>query len=321
MCWEIFVFLSFLMLSIDKLIIFPVVFIFLIGTVVFTFMQVNKIWTDLEGFRKKLARAEAVYAKSKEQGKPEGTRPTNKTGCLGLIGKKVDSINYYTEQINELVSKLESEQKVTLRERQQDAAIVFFSNRVAAAYAAQSLHAQTADKWTIVEAPEPRQILWSNLNVKFFAREVRQYVIYIIVALTIFFYMIPIGIISAFTTLGNLMKLLPFIKPIVEKRVIRTVLEAYLPQIALIIFLAMLPKFLLFLSKLEGLPSESHAVRAASGKYFYFSVLNVFLGVTLGGTLFDTFKDVEKKPNTIVPLLARSLPGNATFFLTYVALK
>lgn len=284
-------------------------------------MQVNKIWTELEGFRKKLARAEAVYGKSKEEGKPEGTRPTNKTGCLGLIGKKVDSINYYTEKINELVSKLESEQKVTLRERQQDAAIVFFTNRVTAATAAQSLHAQTADKWTIVEAPEPCQILWSNLNVKFFAREVRQYVVYIVVALTIFFYMIPIGIISAFTTLGNLVKLLPFIKPIVENGVIRTVLEAYLPQLALIIFLALLPKFLLFLSKLEGLPSESHAIRAASGKYFYFSVLNVFLGVTLGGTLFDTFKDIEKKPNTLVPVLARSLPGNATFFLTYVALK
>lgn len=281
----------------------------------------NKIWTELEGFRKKLERAEAVYAKSKEQGKPEGTRPTNKTGCLGLVGEKVDSINYYTEKITELVAKLESEQKVTLRERQQDAAIVFFTNRVTASYAAQSLHAQTADKWTIVEAPEPSQLLWSNLNVKFFAREVRQYVIYIVVALTIFFYMIPIGVISAFTTLGNLVKLLPFIKPIVEKRVIRTVLEAYLPQLALIIFLAMLPKFLLFLSKLEGLPSESHAIRAASGKYFYFSVLNVFLGVTLGGTLFDTFKDIEKKPNTLVPLLARSLPGNATFFLTFVALK
>lgn len=281
----------------------------------------NKIWTELEGFRNKLVRAEAVFAKSKEQGRAEGTRPTNKTGCLGLLGKKVDSIDYYTEKINELVAKLEVEQKVTLRERQQDAAIVFFTNRVTAAAAAQGLHAQTADKWTIVEAPEPRQILWSNLNVKFFAREVRQYAVYVVVALTIFFYMIPIGVISAFTTLGNLVKLLPFIKPIVEKRVIRTVLEAYLPQLALIIFLALLPKFLLFLSKLEGLPSENHAIRAASGKYFYFSVLNVFLGVTLGGTLFDTFKDIEKKPNTIVPVLARSLPGNATFFLTYVALK
>lgn len=177
------------------------------------------------------------------------------------------------------------------------------------------------DNWTVIDAPEPRELLWSNLKIKFFERELRQYVVYIIVALTIFFYIIPIGVISAFTTLTNLKRLLPFIKPVVNIAAVKTVLEAYLPQLALIVFLALLPKLLLFLSKVEGIPSESHAVRAASGKYFYFTVLNVFIGVTVGGTLFSTFKELEKEPNKIIDLLANSLPGNATFFLTFVALK
>ncbi|XP_027359271.1 CSC1-like protein ERD4 isoform X2 [Abrus precatorius] len=283
--------------------------------------EVNKIYEELEGYKKKLACAEAVYEGSKTTAKPEGTRPTNKTGFLGLVGKKVDSIEYYNEKINELVVKLESEQKVTLREKQQNAATVFFSNRVVAASASQSLHAQMVDTWSVFYAPEPRQLLWPNLKIRFFQRELRQYLVYFIVALTIFFYMIPITFISGLTTLDNLVKIIPFIKPVVRIKALRTVLEAYLPQLALIIFLALLPKLLLFLSKLEGIPSESHAIRAASGKYFYFSVLNVFIGVTIGGTLFSTFKTVEKNPNTIVPMLAASLPGNATFFLTYVALK
>ncbi|XP_020237007.1 CSC1-like protein ERD4 [Cajanus cajan] len=283
--------------------------------------EVNKIWEELEGYKKKLARTEAIYAGSKTTAKPEGTRPTNKTGFLGLIGKKVDSIEYYNEKINELVAKLESEQKVTLREKQQDAALVFFSNRVVAASAAQNLHAQMVDTWSVCDAPESRQLIWPNLKIKFYQRELRQYLVYVIVALTVFFYMIPITFISAVTTLDNLVKLLPFIKPIVKIKVLKTVLEAYLPQLALIIFLALLPKLLLFLSKFEGIPTESHAVRAASGKYFYFTVLNVFIGVTIGGTLFKAFKTIEKNPNETVSLLAESLPGNATFFLTYVALK
>ncbi|KAJ7947405.1 CSC1-like protein ERD4 [Quillaja saponaria] len=283
--------------------------------------EVNKIWEELEGFKKKLARAEAVYAESKSTGKPEGTRPSNRIGFFGLIGKKVDSIDYYSEKINDLIPKLESEQKVTLREKQQDAAVVFFNNRVTASCASQCLHPQMVDTWTVTDAPEPHQLICSNLTIKFFGRELRQYAVYVIVTLTIVFYMIPIGIISAFTTLENLRKFLPFIKPIVKEQAIKTVLEAYLPQLALIIFLALLPKFLLFLSKFEGIPAESHAVRAASGKYYYFSVLNVFIGVTVGGTLFSTFKNIEKHPNTIVSMLAHSLPGNATFFLTYVALK
>ncbi|KAI8001775.1 CSC1-like protein ERD4 [Camellia lanceoleosa] len=133
--------------------------------------------------------------------------------------------------------------------------------------------------------------------------------------------MIPIAFISALTTLANLEKLLPFLKPVVSMVTIKTALEAYLPQLALIIFLAILPNFLLFLSKAEGIPSVSHAGRAASGKYFYFTVFNVFIGVTIGGTLFESLKSIEKDPNSAFTLLATSLPANATFFLTYVALK
>ncbi|XVE88446.1 hypothetical protein DITRI_Ditri19aG0070500 [Diplodiscus trichospermus] len=283
--------------------------------------KVDKIWAELEGYRKKLARAEAIYAESSNEGSSEGTRPTNRTGFLGLCGKKVDSIEYYNEKIKKLRQKLEAEQKVTLREKQLGSALVFFTSRVTAALVAQSLHAQLVDKWTVMEAPEPRQIIWSNLTIKFFERIIRQYIVYVIVFLTIVFYMIPIGLISAFTTLENLKELLPFLKPIVDQDAIKRVLEAYLPQLALIIFLALLPTFLLFLSKAEGIPSESHAVRAASGKYFYFTVLNVFIGVTIGGTLFSTLKTLEKDPNILVPLLAKSLPRNATFFLTFVALK
>ncbi|KAK2989953.1 hypothetical protein RJ640_004116, partial [Escallonia rubra] len=282
--------------------------------------QVNKIWVELEGYKKKLAHAEAVYALSKKTGKPEGTRPMNKIGFLGLIGKKVDTIEYCNEKINELTPKLEAEQKVTLREKQQASALVFFTSRFTAAAAAQSLHARMVDTWTVMDAPEPRQIIWTNLSKSFCERQIRQYVVYIIVFLTIVFFMIPIAFISAFTTLENLKKLLPFLKPIINQDAIRTALEAFLPQIALIVFLALLPKYLLFLSKAEGIPSESHTIRAASGKYFYFIVLNVFLGVTVGGTLFSTLKTIEKEPRKIVSLLGSSLPANATFFLTYVAL-
>lgn len=284
--------------------------------------RVTKIWVKLEGYKKKLARAEAIYEQSKTTGSPEGKRPMNKTGFLGLVGKKVDSIEYYNEKINELIPKLEAEQKVTLREKQQASALVFFTSRVTAAAAGQSLHDQMVDSWTVIDAPEPRQIIWKNLLIKFYSREIRQYVVYIIVALTILFYMIPIGLISAVTTLKNLVKYLSFLKPIVEIVAIKTVLEAYLPQLALIIFLALLPKLLLYLSKAEGIPSQSHAVRAASGKYFYFTILNVFIGVTVGATLFDTFKTIEEdQPKEIVSILAKSLPSNATFFLTFVALK
>ena len=233
----------------------------------------------------------------------------------------MDTIDYCNEKIKELIPKLEEEQKRTLTDKQLNSAIVLFNSPLAAATAAQSLHARTGDAWTVSEAPEPRELLWFNLSKKFYERKVRELASYGIVFLTVVFYMIPIGLISAFTTLDNMKKLLPFTKPVIDIPEVKTVLEAYLPQIALLVFLALLPKFLLFLSRIEGIPSESHVVRAASGKYFYFIIFNVFLGVTLGGTLFRSLKEVQKSPNSIIPMLGSNLPGSATFFLTFVALQ
>ncbi|XP_047315264.1 CSC1-like protein ERD4 [Impatiens glandulifera] len=282
--------------------------------------QVNAIWEEIQSYKKKLDRVQTVYAAAD---KTTATRPKIKTGFLGLFGETVDTIDYYTLKINELTPKLEEERKLTLREKQQASAIVFFKNRVTAAAAAQSLHATMVDTWTVMEAPEARQLIWTNLNKKYYERQVRHYLVCVLVALMVFFYMIPIGFVSALTSLANLEKYLPFLKPIVEITSIKTVLEAYLPQLALIVFLALLPKLLLSLSKAEGLPSESHAARAASGKYFCFTVFNVFIGVTIASTLFETFKDIQKNPNLgyVANLLAESLPGKATFFLTFVALK
>ncbi|CAM0905340.1 unnamed protein product [Alopecurus aequalis] len=283
--------------------------------------KADKLFQEIEGHKQKIVHAEAVYAGSKTANKPEGTKPTHRTGFLGLIGKKVDTIEYCNEKIKELLPKLEDEQKNTISEKQQRAAIVVFNSRAAAASASQTLHAQIYDKWTVTEAPEPRQIIWSNLPKKTYDRQIRQSVVYFIVFLTVFFYYIPITTISAITTLEKLRQKLPFLKVVVDQPVVKTVLQAYLPQLALIVFLALLPALLLFLSKSEGIPSQSHVVRAASGKYFYFIIFNVFLGITISSSLFGALKTIIDNPTGIVTMLGNSLPGSATFFLTFVALK
>lgn len=104
--------------------------------------------------------------------------------------------------------------------------------------------------------------------------------------------------------------------------------QAYLPQTTLIIFLALLPSLLMFFSRLEGIPSQSHLVRAASGKYFYFIVFNVFIGVTLFGAIFSSiagFKELLSSRNlsisNVVSLFGNKVPPVAAYFITYVALQ
>jgi hypothetical protein len=105
-------------------------------------------------------------------------------------------------------------------------------------------------------------------------------------------------------------------------------MQAFLPQLALIIFLALLPSLLMALSKAEGIPSKSHVARATSGKYFYFIVFNVFLGISIFGTIFASlagFKQLIQSTGLtvsyVVKLFGQKLPPLASLFITYVALK
>ena len=91
--------------------------------------------------------------------------------------------------------------------------------------------------------------------------------------------------------------------------------------IVLAVFLMLLPALLKKLSWAEGIPARSHVERAAAGKYFYFNVFNVFLGVSLAGTLFSSLNGILDRPKSVVSLLGQSLPKQATFFISFVALR
>ena len=182
-------------------------------------------------------------------------------------------------------------------------------------------HSLYANQWVTSAAPEPREVIWTNLAIPFVQRIILRTGVYSTVALTIFFYMIPIAFVSAIISLDNLKLKLPFLAPLVDIPAVNAVLQAYLPQIVLIIFIYILPFVLSRISETEGILSKSDRDRAAAGKFFYFNVLNVFLGVTLAGSLFSSLKSVLDRPKTIVALLSESLPGQANFFISFVALR
>jgi len=99
-----------------------------------------KVWTKYQTAKKNLERAEAVYEESKTNAKPEGTRPLHKIKFMGLCGPKVDSINFYSEQVKDLAQAVAAEQQRTLKDEQLPAAFVFFNTRRAAAEASQVIN-------------------------------------------------------------------------------------------------------------------------------------------------------------------------------------
>lgn len=210
----------------------------------------------------------------------------------------------FNEKINELTLKLEAEQKANFKP--QTSAFVFFTSRVAAASAAQNLRAAT---WTVMDAPAPNQIIWNNLSIKSNTRKFRRIINGFIIFVSIIIYMGLVLVASAFSVGG------------IGSGAARTATRAYLPQIILIISMVLLSKFLYFLSKSEGKPSTNKVVSATSRKYFWFTLLNFFGGFTFLGTIYDTFDAINhEKYDAYLEVLSESLPTNAIFFMTFVAL-
>ena len=89
----------------------------------------------------------------------------------------------------------------------------------------------------------PETILWDNLNIEFAQRWARACVVNVVTFLLIFFWMIPIGFAVSISNLDNLMKLLPFLKPVLDlSPSLKNFIEGFLPSIVIIVFFAILAK-------------------------------------------------------------------------------
>ena len=71
---------------------------------------------------------------------------------------------------------------------------------------------------------------------------------------------------------------------------IKSFIQGFLPGIALKIFLIVLPTILMFMSKFEGLISQSSLERRSASKYYIFLFFNVFLGSVITGSALEQLK-------------------------------
>ncbi|KAJ4770407.1 ERD (early-responsive to dehydration stress) family protein [Rhynchospora pubera] len=259
------------------------------------------------------------YYMLKYERKPD-EKPTCKTGFLGLCGTKVDAIDYYTKKIEEL-----SKEELLERERVKKdsksvvpAAFVSFRSRWGAAVCAQTQQTRNPTMWLTEWAPEPRDVYWNNLSIPFFYLTIRRLIVGVAFFFLTFFYIIPIAFVQTLANIEGIEKSAPFLKPIIEIGFIKSFIQGFLPGIALKIFLILLPMILMFMSKFEGHVCTSVLERKAAFKYYFFLVVNVFLGSVITGAAFQQLNTfIHESPDQISKTIGGAIPMKATFFITY----
>ncbi|KAM0926737.1 hypothetical protein ACQ4PT_003360 [Festuca glaucescens] len=261
-----------------------------------------------------------VYYENQHAKNP-AKNPAIKTGLWGLWGEKVDAIEYYRTTIEELCKQEDEEREKVVSDPSaiMPAAFVSFKSQWGATVCAQTQQTSNPTVWITEWAPEPRNVYWPNLAIPFVSLSVRRLMMTIALFFLTFFFMVPIALVQSLANLDDIERVLPFLKPIIQRNSLRSIIQGFLPGIALKIFLIILPTILMTMSKIEGHISLSGLDRRTASKYFLFLFVNVFLGSVITGTAFqqlDTF--IHQPANKIPETVGESIPMKAIFFITYI---
>ncbi|KAJ8762466.1 hypothetical protein K2173_007905 [Erythroxylum novogranatense] len=203
------------------------------------------------------------------------------------------------------------------RDNECPSAFVFFKTRYAAVVATRMLQTPNPMLWVTEMAPERQDVLWESLSIPFRQIWLRKIATILASTVFMFIFLVPVTFVQGLTQLDKLSRMFPFFKGMLKKGLINHLVTGYLPSVVLMLFLYTVPPMMMFFSSVEGPVSRSRRKRSACVKILYFTIWNVFFVNVLSGSVISqlsVFTSVRDVPTE----LAKAIPSQATFFMTYV---
>ncbi|OIW28467.1 DUF221-domain-containing protein [Coniochaeta ligniaria NRRL 30616] len=247
-------------------------------------------------------------------------RPHHRLGFLGLIGKKVDTINWCRSELERLIPEVEAEQSSFRAGHYKKIPGVFieFRTQAEAECAAQVLaHHSGLHMSPKYIGIRPGEIVWKSLSIPWYQRLLRRYAVLAFIAVLIIFWAVPVAVVGVISNVNNLKKLsfLTWLDKVPS--IIMGVITGLLPSVALAILMSLVPIIMRLCAKLSGEPSDSRVELFTQNAYFCFQVIQVFLVTTLTSSAAATAKQIADNPGSVTSLLAENLPKSSNFYISY----
>lgn len=173
------------------------------------------------------------------------SRPTHRTGPLGLIGKKVDTINWCRAELERLIPEAEAVQAKYRSGAFKNIPGVFieFTSQQAAEAAAQMLaHHQGLHMSNRVVGIRPSEVIWKSLAVPWWQLVIRRYIVLAFIAALIIFWAIPVAVVGAISNINYLATEYSWLSWLTDiPKVILGVITGLLPSVALAILMSLVP--------------------------------------------------------------------------------
>ncbi|KYQ90051.1 hypothetical protein DLAC_08637 [Tieghemostelium lacteum] len=308
--------------------------------------SLRQLWNKHRSIQRKLDRAVAECQASKHAPtRAIGWRP----GCLGgaveptipyLENKLVkadqtlktaqreasEKKDFTNRSVKTRFSKITPYNLMKWTNRTSTTGFITFSRMSYASQAVRCVFSKDNGKYQVFSAPETKNIKWKNLTTPRKERLIRRIIVSVIFFLLFCFWTFPVTAISAISNIENLSKVpvLNWMVDIVElNSFLRGLVEGYLPSLALVAFMGLLPLIIRGVITLNKEDTKTIFYHKIFTTYWAFLVVNVFLVVTISGSVLSIlFKILEDLTlSQILTLFGSSLPTQSSFFINYILVQ
>ncbi|RIA90619.1 hypothetical protein C1645_823153 [Glomus cerebriforme] len=301
--------------------------------------KVGRLPELIEEHEKNVRSLESVLAKYlKDPNHIPSKRPKHHLGGR-CGGEKVDSIEYYTAQIQALEEEIHNERERIKERKAINYGFISFTNIVDAHSVAKKFEGRVSlNEPQIMLAPWPKDIIWANLTLTNAVRGTKRLIGHAFFLLLCFFWLFPIGLLSTAAQIQNIVKIAPFTENIFYANYfIAAFIESWMSPLIMGAFFLVLPQILRILSKHQGKNTKSSLDRSVLAKLYLFFLINNIIIYTVSSTFFDLFgkiratidagntefKDIYKvvKEANFLDELADSLIKVSSFWINYISLR
>ncbi|KAA1085271.1 hypothetical protein PGT21_001349 [Puccinia graminis f. sp. tritici] len=234
--------------------------------------------------------------------------------------KKVDLIDHLTAEFQQADDLVRRRRKGNFRCH--SIGFVTFKSFMDAQTLCQVNHWPKPGQAIISLAPEPRDIYWSNLTIPRWSLKVRNAIALLSIAALYGFWATPVTFLANWMSYDTLVSLLSpkLIQWIEKSPTIKALIQNSLPTLAIIIFNALLPLLLDWLSTMQGFKAKSLIEYSLMKKYHLFLLITVFF-IFVAVSTVSLLRDLRDNPAQFIDKIASSLPGARDFFISYLMLQ
>jgi len=271
--------------------------------------KLKKLYDEQIYFKAKLDEAEETWTKS---GRKEEERPMVSEQWFGT---KVDAIKLYQEKYDELTVQVKEERQAATKEAETVAGInsssgfVTFAGKRQATICRTQQYSPHLHEWVASDPPPVSDVLWQDLYHDEHRKTVFSLVAY---ACCVGVYICFIPLVVLGTNLTHL----------VDAGYFQPFWDSFAPGLSLMLCLGFLPTILLLIFRsFFSLKADIFAQHKLQTWYFFFMLFFVVLVTCISKTIVDTFKDIVRRPETIMELLAQHLPDTTHFYMDFLMLQ